>query len=331
MTALFSIVIPIYKVEEFVRKCIDSATNQTYRNIEIILVDDGSPDSSPAICDEYAAKDGRVKIIHKENGGIVSARQAGVSVATGEYIINLDGDDYMSLDYCEKMAHIIEQNHPEIVMCGHYKKYADEEELCQLSYRKGLYNRRDLEQEVFPILLQDKYGHSFALSLWAKAIKSSIQKEQQKLIDTRITIGDDSVCVAPCIFYSNSIYIMEECLYYYRQNYSSITKSRIVYSWDGPELRAKHLERQLDMSVFNLQEQLYRSVTHSLFTVARSQFNDSTRSNREIKRDISKMLKKSYYADAIKKSKFKGIKANMMKYALQYKLLWAVQIFNSRR
>lgn len=101
---LFSIIIPIYKVQDYLVKCVDSVCNQTYRDIEIILVDDGSPDNCPMICDEYAKKDSRIKVIHKENGGLSDARNRGIDIAKGDYIIFVDSDDYIELDACEKFA-----------------------------------------------------------------------------------------------------------------------------------------------------------------------------------------------------------------------------------
>lgn len=100
---LISIIVPCYNVEAYLRKCVDSLIVQTYRNIEIILVDDGSPDASGAICNEYAAKDRRIKVIHKKNGGLVSARNAGYDAATGDWIMYVDGDDWIDADTCEKI------------------------------------------------------------------------------------------------------------------------------------------------------------------------------------------------------------------------------------
>ena len=90
----FSVIIPIYKVEQYLRQCVDSVLAQTYTDVEIILVDDGSPDSCPAICDEYAKKDSRIKVIHKPNGGLSDARNAGLDMAQGEYVLFLDSDDW---------------------------------------------------------------------------------------------------------------------------------------------------------------------------------------------------------------------------------------------
>ena len=95
---LISVIVPIFKVEDYLRKCVDSVINQTYKNLEIILVDDGSPDNCPKICDEYANQDSRIKVIHKENGGLSDARNAGMKIAKGEYVSFIDSDDYISCD-----------------------------------------------------------------------------------------------------------------------------------------------------------------------------------------------------------------------------------------
>lgn len=99
---VFSIIIPIYKVQDYLEKCVNSVCNQTYREIEIILVDDGSPDNCPSMCDEYARLDSRIKVIHKENGGLSDARNRGMAIATGDYILFVDSDDYIETDTCER-------------------------------------------------------------------------------------------------------------------------------------------------------------------------------------------------------------------------------------
>ena len=108
MTPVFTVVIPVFQVEEYIDRCVRSVLAQTFRDIEIILVDDGSPDNCPAICDSYGAQDARVKVLHKENGGLSDARNAGIAAATGEYILLLDSDDYINLDTCEKLLPWVE-------------------------------------------------------------------------------------------------------------------------------------------------------------------------------------------------------------------------------
>lgn len=98
-----SIIVPVYKVEQYLERCVNSLTNQTYKNIEIILVDDGSPDQCPQMCDNYANSDSRIKVIHKKNGGLSDARNAGLRIATGEYVMYVDSDDYIEKNSCEKL------------------------------------------------------------------------------------------------------------------------------------------------------------------------------------------------------------------------------------
>ena len=102
--SLISVIIPIYNVEKYLDRCVDSIINQTYKNLEIILVDDGSPDGSPQICDDYAKKDHRVQVIHKKNGGLASARNAGMDVMTGKYLFFLDSDDWLEREALEQLA-----------------------------------------------------------------------------------------------------------------------------------------------------------------------------------------------------------------------------------
>ena len=118
MSALISVIIPIYKVEEYLAECIASVVCQTYTNTEIILVDDGSPDNCPQMCDEWACKDSRIKVIHKANGGISDARNAGIDAATGEYIAFVDSDDYIKPDMLKKLHSAICKENADIAACG---------------------------------------------------------------------------------------------------------------------------------------------------------------------------------------------------------------------
>lgn len=121
---MISIIVPIYKVEKYLPKCIESLIKQTYRDIEIILVDDGSPDGCPQICDEYAAKDSRIIVIHQKNAGVSAARNAGLDIAKGEYIGFVDPDDWVAPKMYEKMLDAIRENQADMVICG-YDYYSE--------------------------------------------------------------------------------------------------------------------------------------------------------------------------------------------------------------
>ena len=126
MNDLVSVIVPIYKVEFYLGKCVDSIINQTYSNLEIILVDDGSPDNCGKICDEYKQKDNRIKVIHKQNGGLSDARNAGIDIATGRYIVFIDSDDYINNKMIEYLYSGITNNNADVSVCG-VKKVKDGE------------------------------------------------------------------------------------------------------------------------------------------------------------------------------------------------------------
>ena len=115
---MISVIVPVYKVEPYLHKCLDSILSQTYQNLEIILVDDGSPDRCGAICDEYAQKDPRVKVIHKENGGIATARNAGMRIAAGDYWMFVDSDDWLEADAISNLYQLLAEYNADLAIGG---------------------------------------------------------------------------------------------------------------------------------------------------------------------------------------------------------------------
>lgn len=128
-TPLISVIVPIYKVEQYLTKCVESILNQTYRQLEIILVDDGSPDGSGAICDQFAKKDSRIRVIHKKNGGLSDARNAGIEIAEGTYLAFVDGDDWIEPDTYEAMLSLMKKYGTRIVCAGRYDENDDTGEI----------------------------------------------------------------------------------------------------------------------------------------------------------------------------------------------------------
>lgn len=138
MSKLVSIIVPVYKVEQYLKRCMDSVLNQTYKNIEIILVNDGSPDNCPALCDEYAKIDGRVRVIHKENGGLSSARNVALDSVKGDYIFFVDSDDWLALDTLEVLNEYLEKDYD---MISFQRTYLTEEKVVE----KGEKNPKDMD------------------------------------------------------------------------------------------------------------------------------------------------------------------------------------------
>ncbi len=327
----FSVIVPVYNVERFLRQCVESVLNQSCGDFELILVDDGSPDNCPRICDEYALKDGRVKVIHKTNGGLVSARKAGCVVAVGEYVVCLDGDDYIAPNCLDSFAKAIDEYSPDICLCGFYKAYSENDVKCLPFENAGFYDKETIEKHIYPYLIENKYGRYFSASIWAKAFRREIYTEYQTSVDSRIKIGEDQCVVKPCVFRAESLYVIDECLYYYRQNDESMTKSKGVFDLSVPKLIANHFEKEIGVSSFDFQAQIYRHAVHDLFNAVASQFN-AKRDEKEIRRIIRQTLSDEYYKKALKESRFAFLsKGWLARKALKNKMFCLIKAYNDRR
>ena len=214
---LVSVVVPIYKVEQFIEKCIKSIINQTYKSIEIILVDDGSPDNCGKICDEYATKDERIKVIHKENGGLSDARNAGINIANGTYITFIDSDDYVDEKFIEILLQIIKRSNAKISMCGIKKVYNDERESEDIK----IPDEEILTGEEMILRLGD-YPISNIVA-WNKLYNINLF---EKIRYPKGKIHEDEFTTYKLLYESKKVAITNEKLYYYMQNEGSITNQK---------------------------------------------------------------------------------------------------------
>lgn len=161
MNELISIIIPVYNVEHYLEACMESVLNQTYSNIEIILVDDGATDSSGKMCDRYAGKDERIKVIHKKNGGLSDARNKGITQAKGKYIMFIDSDDVVSSDFVEYLYQMIKTSFADIAICDPIHCYPDKEIIFQSETLRKIY---EPEEAIVEML----YQKSFLVAAWGK-------------------------------------------------------------------------------------------------------------------------------------------------------------------
>ena len=221
---LFSVIVPIYNVEKYLRRCIDSVLAQSFGDYELILVDDGSPDNCPAICDEYAEMDARIKVIHKENGGLVSARQAGIKEAVGDYVFHLDGDDALCDDALESAYSIIHEMAPDIVSFS-YRRCIDGEigDTVDDLVSEGLYTRSDIEEKIYPNLLSNESMKNLFYFLWGKAIKRELATKHQLNVNRAISLGEDLSCSVPCYLDADTVYMSRKVVYLYTIRNDSLT------------------------------------------------------------------------------------------------------------
>lgn len=233
---LLSIIVPVYKVESYLKQCIESLINQTAKNIEIVLVNDGSPDHCPAICDSYAAKDSRIKVVHKPNGGLVSARKAGLAQSTGDYIAFVDGDDWVETTYYEKVLAVLEQLQPDIfVSAGFFKVEESVKQCIFVEKYRGFYHKTDLESKVFKELIfrtEPPLDHSVTPSLWSKIMRRTLLEKVIPEVPENIRLGENLAVTVPCILNARTIYFSDLCGYCYRQVSNSMTH---VFDSTAPE------------------------------------------------------------------------------------------------
>lgn len=225
MEDLISVIIPIYNVEKYICRCIDSILNQTYRNMEVILVDDGSPDNCPCICDEYRKKDERIEVIHKKNGGLSDARNAGLDIAAGEYVMFIDGDDYVDQQMVEKMHNIIGKSNADMVLCNY--EFVDENGVKLDKKRKEIFS----ENKDYIIMNEDKFWYHYTHYDEAYYVISCSKLYKTKLFESiRFPVGrinEDEFVIHKIVNKCKGISCLRDKLYYYVQRDHSITSSKI--------------------------------------------------------------------------------------------------------
>lgn len=226
-----SVIVPVYKVEEYLEKCIESIINQTYINLEIILVDDGSPDNCGKICDTYAEKDSRIKVIHKKNGGLSDARNAGIEQATGDFYMFIDSDDYIDKTMCEKLYHALNKQKTDVAVCNLKCVDANGNEICEMNDISPFVGEIMTEDEIFDKFHDTNYW--FFVVAWNKLYRKQIFEE------IRFPFGrihEDEFTFHHIIKKCGRLAIVPEELYYYVQRENSIVNSeRNIKNLDGSE------------------------------------------------------------------------------------------------
>ena len=219
---LLTVIIPVYNEEKYLQETINSVVTQSYQNLEIIIIDDGSTDSSPQICDYYASIDKRIKVIHQDNGGMISARYAGIKRATGEYVIFIDGDDFISPEMYKKLMKFAEEYDADMIGGGAIRYRAEDDFTKDICYEvpEGLYEEGEIEQQIYPRMLWDNKNDKWAVdpSLCMKVIRRDILlKQYKKIHEFSFSYGEDSAVIYPAILDMKKIYLSHECYYYHRK------------------------------------------------------------------------------------------------------------------
>ena len=267
---LISVIVPVYKVEPYLHQCVDSILNQTFKDFELILVDDGSPDNCPAICDEYAKQDNRVKVIHKENGGLFSARNIGLDYAfknsNSKYICFVDSDDYIDNYFLEYLYNGIVDNHTDISYCCCFR-FGFKDAPNKLIKYYDYYNETIVVDAKihFQKMIKNEIGGHVCFGMFSKDIIQNIHFPN-------IKFREDLPFHCEILLKANYIFFINKPLYYYRVNYNSLTRAG-TDSIDKKYYRVMNAIMQLsilDKSEFKnnkeIKSLLYSQMSDNLFS-----------------------------------------------------------------
>lgn len=304
-----SVIVPIYKVEDYLHRCIDSIINQTYTNLEIILVDDGSPDNCPMICDEYAEKDSRIRVVHKKNGGLSDARNAGLDIATGEYIMFIDSDDFVDIEMMESMMKNMIDNNVDMVVCNIKYVYEDRE-VVKYNQSDRILDRYEAMEEY----LKDGVVQAIACNkLYNKVMLDGIKFKLNKT-------NEDEFFTYKVVDRCKKIYYNSKPFYNYLQRNTSIMGKYSIKRLDGVEAsyeRLSFIREKYPSLYINEKRNFYNLCIYSYQMILKDTGIDQDKKGRKILSNYIKNLK--FTKDELKKYDFKDkLKIFMANISLDY-------------
>lgn len=228
-----SIIVPVYNTEKYLHRCIDSILRQTLTDIEVILVDDGSFDSSGKICEEYARKDSRLRVIHQKNAGVAVARNTGLDIASGDYIAFVDSDDYIEPNMYQSMMQVANQYDCDVVLCDCVKEHGNHTEVYTHDIRAGYYTEKQLEEEYYShLLMMEDVEYPATISNWLLLWKSTLNVPEMRY-KPGIRYSEDLLFGAQLMLQAKSFYYMKcETYYHYVINPLSASHTFAVDKWD---------------------------------------------------------------------------------------------------
>lgn len=269
---LISIIVPIYNSEQYLDKCIQSIINQTYRNIEIILVNDGSTDNSLSVCEKYQKKDGRIQIVSQENQGLICARITGLNYASGNFIGFVDSDDWIEECMYEKLAQKEKETAADLISSGFISdnEIRNTQDITYDNYEEGLYD--NLDTDIYPTMLHHDIanGRGLQCSLVNKLFKKSILCKVYEDIETEVFFGEDCLAIYTYCLMANSIYIMKDAFYHYLIRKGSMCRTKNEKLATNSYLLYKGLKKQFmkyekpDVLMRQLKRYILQIETHNL-------------------------------------------------------------------
>lgn len=311
---MISVIVPVYNVESYIYKSIKSICDQTYKNIEIILVDDGSTDKSYQICEQLRSEDERIKLITQANQGVSKARNVGINNSNGKYIYFMDADDYIEKDMLENMYNIYQKNKTDIVICGYYfetqKKYKVDR--YEVKYKEVYYKDREELMNDFVKL----WDSSLMYNIWNKLYKRDLIFENG-LIFPEYKMGEDLEFNNKYVELCKSAYVLDKCYYHYIREREESATTKYIKNWF--DIRREESERLrkyfCDLNIYNDEgkEYLSRRYIERVIGCIENEFNISNNSSiSQRSKEIKKILNAKETREAIILAKPKSISMKFM-------------------
>lgn len=334
MKFLFSIIIPVYNAEKYLERCLDSIVGQSYSRIEIILINDGSTDRSGRICDQYAQKDNRIKVIHQSNSGVSSARNAGLDTASGDYIGFVDADDWIENRMFEILSEYLDKKDVDVIRFNAERKG---ELLNNLPFG-GEYSRERLENEVqLPLIGSDKFGGMFILGvLWLHIFKREIIEKNRIRFNRDLHRCEDRLFSLTVILHSDNILFVNDILYHYEVNEGSLSNKYDPLRWQQELAYLEGLKKEYQSCKnkdFNIEadkrllgEHLLRAIT----SVNNEFFSDNKNNFASKYRNTKTIINNPIVKLAIKKvpQEKSGLKGKMILTAIKYRQPFLLSLLN---
>jgi glycosyltransferase involved in cell wall biosynthesis len=268
---MISVIVPVYKVEKYLSKCIDSIIDGGIDDYELILVDDGSPDNSGKIADEYAKKDpAHIKVIHQKNRGHTLARQAGFKASKGEYIWLVDSDDYLAPHALKKIASVIAKEKPDIITFDNYFDINGKSLPGKQSIPHGVFDRAGLIEKIYPRMIYSGKFFYFGIyaAMWNKVFRREIIEPNLLNVDPKVKIHEDGLATFASFLDAKSVVILDDKLYHYNRDNISVTRSYCPDQFEGMLVLADSLEKiNQKKDVYDLSEQINFYLLYNIYSI----------------------------------------------------------------
>lgn len=332
-----SIITPIFNAEKTIGKCIESQIEQTYRNIEIILIDDGSEDASSELCDKYKEHDNRIKVIHKKNEGVALARNEGIRLATGEWILFVDSDDFLEKDACYKFVAIIEEYEKKIdlIVASSYLISEDKKESTIIKYKNTTaLDNKDKRKMINSIFISESKDFSYIGTPWAKLYNINFLRKNQIEFKPKLQLGEDMNFNFQALYMAENVVFSPEIVYNYIICKSSMSNRFMENMMEQFQLMFNEFEKNTFLQEFK-KEYSYLVLRQLKKLERRYFFNkNNPNSSRENKKKYINLLNIHPYKEVIKKTRISDFHSITKKvYILALKMKWyeLIKLWNSKK